>query len=80
MFHITDGTKKYLWVPVSLKNIQDRNATVGEREEGKGDRVGFLKKRGIVWGVTETTRYCFRCYISLKKCLRNKQGSNIISR
>lgn len=32
-------------VPISLKNIQERKATVEERE-GKGDRVAFFKKRG----------------------------------
>lgn len=33
-------------VPISLKNIQERKTTVKEREEGKGDRVAFFKKRG----------------------------------
>lgn len=45
VFHVTSGTKKCLLVPISLKNIQERKTTVKEREEGKGDRVAFFKKR-----------------------------------
>lgn len=44
VFHITSGAKKYLWIPISLKNIQERNATVEERE------VAFFKKRGTCMG------------------------------
>lgn len=32
VFHIPSGTKKYLMAPISLRNTQERKATVEERE------------------------------------------------
>jgi len=43
VFHVTSRTidKKCLFVPISLKNMQERKAT---EKDGKGDRVIFFKR------------------------------------
>lgn len=73
VFHVTSRTtdKKCLFVPVSLKNMQERKA-IG-KEEGKGDRVIFFKRNNeaspeIILDAT------FSSFPIPPKRLRNDQG------
>lgn len=45
VFHITNGTKKYLLVPISLESIQEGNATVREREG-----AAFFQEKRYLYG------------------------------